>query len=310
MHRLLALVGPTAVGKSEISLQVAEKMGADIISCDSMAVYRSMDIGTAKPGPAERQRVTHHMIDLIDPDDDFTVADYQRQVKGLIARLNNRGRLPLLTGGTGLYYQAVADDYDFFPVESLGPVRQSLEQQCAGSGLGLLYERLQEVDPQYALKIGRNDRKRIIRGLEVYELTGQPFSSLQTSRSGAYHLAAVGLRLERNLLYHRIEQRVDRMLAQGLVGEVEELRSQGYHAGLKSMQALGYRQVCAYLEGRLDYEAMVRAIKDETRRFAKRQYTWFSRDRRIRWIDMGGSEDNGPLVERICDIMDGQLPNT
>ncbi|MEQ8199878.1 MAG: tRNA (adenosine(37)-N6)-dimethylallyltransferase MiaA [Syntrophomonadaceae bacterium] len=309
MYKLVALVGPTAVGKTEISLQVAEKIGAEIISCDSMAVYRGMDIGTAKPAVGERQRVAHHMIDVIDPDVDFTVADYQRQVKGLIESIHDRGRLPLLAGGTGLYYQAVVDDYNFFPVESLQPIRQGLEQQCDEDGLSHLLGRLREVDPDYAAKVGPNDRKRIIRALEVYELTGQSFSSLQTNRPGAYHLAAVGLYLDRARLYARIEDRVDQMIGAGLVEEVIRLRSQGYHAGLNAMQALGYKQVWAYLEGRLDYEAMVKAIKDETRRFAKRQYTWFNKDRRIRWVDVGAYDDIGILVGKICEIMDGQLLN-
>ena len=272
MFRLAALVGPTAVGKTEIALQVAEKLGAEIISCDSMAVYRGMDIGTAKPDKEAQKRITHHMIDVVDPDINFTVADYQRQVKELIKSIHDRNRLPLLAGGTGLYYQAVVDDYNFFPVESLQPVRQRLEEQCGEQGLSPLYDRLREVDPDYAEKVGPNDRKRIIRALEVYELTGQSFSSLQTNRRGTYRLAAVGLYLERTSLYARIEERVDQMIEAGLVEEVIGLRSQGYHPGLNSMQALGYKQVWAYLEGRLDYEGMVRAIKDETRRFAKRQY--------------------------------------
>lgn len=309
MYRIGALVGPTAVGKTEIALQVAEKMGGEIISCDSMAVYRGMDIGTAKPGAEEQKRVVHHMIDVADPDIQFTVADYQRQVKGLIKTIQEREKLPLLAGGTGLYYQAIVDDYNFFPVESLQPVRQRLEQQCAQHGANHLFDRLQEVDPDYADKVGTKDRKRIIRALEVYELTGQPFSSLQTRRRDAYRLAAVGLYLDRARLYARIEERVDQMLSEGLVEEVEGLRAQGYHAGLNSMQALGYKQVWAYLEGRIDHEGMVRAIKDDTRRFAKRQYTWFNKDRRIQWVDVGVYEDTGPLVRKIYDIMDGQLRN-
>lgn len=309
MYRIGALVGPTAVGKTEIALQVAEKMGGEIISCDSMAVYRGMDIGTAKPGAEEQKRVVHHMIDVADPDIQFTVADYQRQVKELIKTIQEREKLPLLAGGTGLYYQAIVDDYNFFPVESLQPVRQRLEQQCAQHGANHLFDRLQEVDPDYADKVGTKDRKRIIRALEVYELTGQPFSSLQTRRRDAYRLAAVGLYLDRARLYARIEERVDQMLSEGLVEEVEGLRAQGYHAGLNSMQALGYKQVWAYLEGRIDHEGMVQAIKDDTRRFAKRQYTWFNKDRRIQWVDVGVYEDTGPLVRKIYDIMDGQLRN-
>ncbi len=309
MFRLAALVGPTAVGKTEIALQVAEKLGAEIISCDSMAVYRGMDIGTAKPDKEAQKRITHHMIDVVDPDINFTVADYQRQVKELIKSIHDRNRLPLLAGGTGLYYQAVVDDYNFFPIESLQPVRQRLEEQCGEQGLSPLYDRLREVDPDYAEKVGPNDRKRIIRALEVYELTGQSFSSLQTNRRGTYRLAAVGLYLERTSLYARIEERVDQMIEAGLVEEVIGLRSQGYHPGLNSMQALGYKQVWAYLEGRLDYEGMVRAIKDETRRFAKRQYSWFKKDQRIHWVNVGNNGHDGAVVKKICEILDGQFLN-
>jgi len=307
MLKLGALIGPTAVGKSAIAIQVAERLGAEIISCDSMAVYRGLDIGTAKPDPRERQRVPHHLIDVVDPADNFTVADYQHQVRRLIKTIQERGRLPLLAGGTGLYYQAVVDDYNFFPVESLLPVRRELEMLCTQNGLEALFARLLEVDPDYAAKVGSNDRKRIIRALEVYELTGQAFSSLQTSRGDTYHLAAVGLYLERDLLNSRIEARVEGMIRAGLVDEVIRLRAHGLGDGLNAMQALGYKQVVAYLEGRFTHEQMVEAIKTETRRFAKRQYTWFKKDKRITWLDVAAYDDTQTLAAKICEIMDGQL---
>lgn len=307
MLKLAALVGPTAVGKSEIAVRVAEQIGAEIISCDSMAVYRGMDIGTAKPSPQERRLVPHHMIDAVGPDQNFTVADYQRQVQALINSINERGRIPLLAGGTGLYYQAVVDNYNFFPVESLLPVRHKLEEQCSQIGLAMLFARLGTVDPDYAAKIGPNDRKRIIRALEVYELTGQSFTSLQTSQRDTYRLSAVGLYLERSMLYSRIETRVDQMIVEGLVEEVSRLGTKGHTANLNSMQALGYKQVWAFLEGKLTYEEMVQAIKDETRRFAKRQYTWFNKDKRIQWLDVAAYDDTQVLVTKICEILNGQL---
>lgn len=307
MFKLAALVGPTAVGKSQVAVRVAEQIGAEIISCDSMAIYRGMDIGTAKPSPLERRLVPHHMIDAADPDQNFTVADYQRQVQALIKSINERGRIPLLAGGTGLYYQAVVDNYNFFPVESLLPVRHELEEQCSQIGLAPLFARLSRVDPDYAAKIGPNDRKRIIRALEVYELTGQSFTSLQTNQRDTYRLGAVGLYLERSVLYSRIEDRVDRMIGAGLVEEVTRLGREGYTANLNSMQALGYKQVWAFLEGRLTYAEMGQAIKDETRRFAKRQYTWFNKDKRIHWLDVGAYDDIQVLVTEICEILDGQL---
>lgn len=307
MLKLGALVGPTAVGKTDISIRLAEAIGAEIISCDSMAVYHGMDIGTAKPTSEERHRVPHHLVDIVDPSVNFTVADYQQQARELIKTITARGRIPLLVGGTGLYYQAVADNYDFFPVEAVQPVRQKWEQECSDQGLPCLFEQLKMVDPDYAAKIGPNDKKRIIRALEVHELTGQSFSSLQTSQRNTYRLAAVGLYLERSQLYARIEERVDKMITDGLVEEVIRLRKQGYDRTMNSMMGLGYKQVGAYLDGLLDFHEMIAAIKLETRRYAKRQYTWFKKDKRIHWINMEDYHDSKLIIDKICEFMDGQF---
>lgn len=310
MLKLGALVGPTAVGKTDISVRLAETIGAEIISCDSMAIYQGMDIGTAKPSKEERRRVPHHLIDIIDPSINFTVADYQHRAVERIKSISARGKLPLLVGGTGLYYQAVVDDYNFFPVESLQPVRQKWEQECGDKGLPYLFAQLLEIDPQYAARVGPNDKKRIIRALEVYDLTGQSFSSLQTKRNNTYQLAVVGLDLERSLLYARIGERVDKMIADGLVDEVIRLREQGYDRTMNSMQALGYKQVGSYLDGEVDYLQMIDTIKQETRRYAKRQYTWFRKDHRINWINLEDYADAGQIVEKICEFMDGQFLKT
>lgn len=304
--KLLALVGPTAVGKSAVALALAASLDGEVISCDSMQVYRQMDIGTAKAGPAERRMIPHHMLDLVDPDYDYTVAEYQQQARRSIEDVARRGRLPLLVGGSGLYYQAVADNYDFLPLSGQAELRRELEQRAQREGLEALYAELQTIDPAYADKISANDRKRIIRALEVFHLSGQPFSQTQRARESGYELLCIGLAMERPLLYRRIEERVERMLADGLIAEVDALRRQGYGLHNKALNSLGYRQVLLWQEGRLNYEAMVDAIKTETRRFAKRQMTWFKRDPRIHWIDCGAAPDAEQLKKKIIRLLTEQ----
>lgn len=304
--KLAAIVGPTAVGKTSIAIQVARYLNAEILSCDSMQVYKGMDIGTAKASPQEQSAVPHHLIDIVEVDYDFTVADYQARARKLIEEINRDSKIPILVGGTGLYYQAVVDNYSFNPMENCPDIRLSLEKQAISQGLEILYLRLYEVDPEYAALIKPQDKKRIIRALEVYELTGQPFSRQQTRQRNTYNLAAVGLYLERENLYKRINDRVDQMLANGLIEEFKRLRELGYGLHNNAMQALGYKQILFYLDGLLTYQEMVNEIKQETRRYAKRQYTWFKRDQRIAWFDVGETPEN-ELVEKICGYMEGQL---
>lgn len=304
MNRLAALVGPTAAGKSEIALQVAGRIRAEIISCDSMQVYKNMDIGTAKADGAMRAEVPHHLLDVVAPDSDFSVADYQALGRQVIGDVAGRGLIPLLVGGTGLYYQALADDYDFIPLPNLQDVRRNLEDECDNCGLETMYQRLQTIDPDYAARISGNDRKRIIRALEVWQITGRAFSATQTRSRNRYRLAAAGINVERQFLYERINQRVDLMLARGLVEEVAALRTAGINRNHRSMQALGYKQVMAYLEGEIGYGHMVEEIKKTTRHYAKRQYTWFKKDDRIRWFDYNSDTDPGALRDKICDFME------
>lgn len=307
MLKLAALVGPTSVGKTEISIGLAKRLGGEIISCDSMQVYKGMDIGTAKVGPNDRNGISHYMIDLVEPGEIFTVADYQKLAKEQIISISQRGKLPILVGGTGLYYQSVVDNYDFFPMEAREIVRNKWEQVYVQQGLEYIYEKALAIDKEYVLKIGPNDKKRLIRALEVYDLTGQPFSSIQTRNKNTYLLSAVGLYLERNQLYARINERVDKMIEDGLLEEVVQLRERGCDLSLNSMQALGYRQIYSYLEGMLSWEETLREIKRETRRYAKRQYTWFNKDKRITWIDIDQYSNTNILLDKICDIMEGQL---
>jgi tRNA dimethylallyltransferase len=251
MLNLVAVVGPTAAGKTDISIELAQRLNGEIISCDSMQVYRGMDIGTAKASIYERSLLPHYMIDIVDPDFNYTVAEYQRNTKELIEDINSRGKIPILVGGTGLYYQAVVDDYDFFPIEFQINARNKWETICIEKGLDYLYKYLQEVDPEYANVVSCNDQKRIIRALEVFDLTGEQFSNFQVKNTGKYNLAAVGIYLERPQLYSRIEERVDNMLENGLVEEVKCLRAKGYDLTLKSIQALGINRFLTILKALL-----------------------------------------------------------
>jgi len=304
---LAAIIGPTAVGKTTISIEVARELNGEIISCDSMQIYKSMDIGTAKATSEEQNLITHHLLSVVEPNQEFSVAQYQKICKNLIASINARDKLPILVGGTGLYYQAVVDDYQFFPMKSGQKVREKWNKIVDQRGLDYVYEHLKSIDKDYASKINCNDQKRIVRALEVFELTGNPFSIYQKRKKNTYNLAAVGLYLERQELYDRINQRVDDMLKNGLIDEVQTLRQQGYDLSLNSMQALGYKQVFYYLEGFITKEEMIEDIKKETRRYAKRQFTWFNKDKRIYWINIQDYPENDLLVRKISAYIEGQL---
>lgn len=306
MFKLAALVGPTAVGKTGLAIPLAQRLNAEIISCDSMQIYRGMDIGTAKASREEQGLVPHHLIDVVDVDHNFTVAEYQKKAQQLIQEINLRGKIPMLVGGTGLYYQSVVDNYSFYPMETRQDIRQHLQREAADKGLQVLYDRLQEIDPDYAVRISPQDEKRIIRALEVFELTGNPFSKQQTRQRDTYNMAVVGLYLERETLYQRINERVEIMLNQGLVDEVRGFKDSGYGLHNNAMQALGYKQVLYYLDGLMSYQEMVTAIKKETRHYAKRQYTWFKRDDRITWFDVEHCSKE-ELLEKIYLHMAGLL---
>ena len=307
MYKLSAIVGPTAVGKTGIAIQVAQAIGAEIISCDSMQVYRGMDIGTAKVTREEQAIVKHYLIDIVDVDSNYNVSEYQKAVQKIIAAVNERGKIPMLVGGTGLYYQSVVDNYQLFPIESVESVREKYNNEIMLKGINYVYEKLKAIDPVHAEKISSQDQKRIVRALEVYELTGKPFSLFQMKKENTYNLSAIGLYLERKILYERIEQRVDEMFELGFIEEVERLIKAGYNLNHKPMQALGYKQVFSYLHGHMTQQKMLEDIKRETRHYAKRQYTWFNRDKKINWFDISKYSDEKVLVGKISELLEGQL---
>lgn len=301
MLNLAAIVGPTGVGKSSIAVRVGRSLDIEIISCDSMQIYRGMDVGTAKIAEKEMGGIPHHMIDIVDPDQQFSVSDYQKMVRPLIQEINERGRLPILVGGTGLYYQVVVDDYELYPIKAAPEVRQALNEEARMLGNFALYKKLESLDPEATTRINPNDRKRLVRALEVIEVTGRPFSSLQKRNPGLYRLAAAGLTMPRPQLYQRLEKRVDSMLQNGLLEEVRTLLGKGYEPGLNSMQALGYAQIIRHFQGFQTWEETEDEIKRDTRRYAKRQLTWFRRDSRINWWDMSDYNEDVTLIDKICE---------
>ncbi|MDI6709107.1 MAG: tRNA (adenosine(37)-N6)-dimethylallyltransferase MiaA [Bacillota bacterium] len=304
------ITGPTATGKTAVSIALAERLarGAEIVSADSMMVYRGMDIGTAKPSRVEMRGIPHHLIDVAEPDEPFSVARYRELAEAAVAGILARGRLPLLVGGTGLYIRAVLDEYHFAAPPDEG-LRRELADAVRHHGPEWLHARLAEVDPVRASAIHPRNVRRVIRALEIFRKTGRPPSSFapRFERGRERYAARVfGLFMDRERLYRRIEERVDAMLAAGLVAEVEGLLARGYRMDLPSMHGLGYKEIAAYLAGEIPYEEAVALLKRNTRRYAKRQFTWFKTDPRIHWIEVGENADPMAVAEQILVLTAGE----
>ncbi len=306
---LLSVVGPTAVGKTEIAIELAHRLGGEVISADSVQVYRYMDIGTAKPTVEERRGIPHHLIDIVDPDVNFTVYDYQRRAQSCITEVHNRGKLPILTGGTGLYIKAVLDEYTFCSGKVNPSIRRHLQEELELKGKEGLYRSLEKIDPIAAKRVHPNDSRRIIRALEFFYLTGKPISvqwELTKRKQSNYQLVMVGITMERNYLYERINKRVDLMIEKGLLQEVKGLLERGYKSNLKSMQSLGYFHFTSYLGGKWDWETAINVFKRDTRRYAKRQLTWFRADQRIFWHEREPNNTKiEPILDNICSRVEG-----
>ena len=283
--KLIIILGPTAAGKSELALELALRLDAEILNADSQQVYRHMDIGTGKLSRADRGRVPHHLIDLVDPDEEFNVALFRRLATGAIGEIQARGKNVVVCGGTGLYLKALTRGLFTGPGQD-PQFRRRLEGEVDQSGLTTLYQRLIAIDPKVISSIHPNDRQRIIRALEVFELTGRPLSVWQKEHSfqeEPFDVVKVGLMRERAELYDRINHRTEQMIQEGLLEEVHALVTRGFGLDLKPLRSVGYRQMGAVIRGQMDLTAAAEEIKQETRRLAKRQLTWFRQDREIRW---------------------------
>nr|WP_295280302.1 tRNA (adenosine(37)-N6)-dimethylallyltransferase MiaA [uncultured Blautia sp.] len=285
---LIVLTGPTAVGKTRLSIDLAKAVGGEIISADSMQIYKYMDIGSAKIMQSEMQGVPHYLVDELMPDEEFHIVRFQQMAKEAMGKIYARGHIPILVGGTGFYIQAVTRDIDFTQAEQDDGYRAKLEKLSQEKGSAFLHQMLMEVDPKSAENIHENNIKRVIRALEFYHQNGSPISAHneeQQERTSPYKLAYFVLNAPRELLYERIDRRVDEMMDKGLVSEVQRLKDMGYHRGMVSMQGLGYKEILAYLDGEMSLEEAVRILKRDTRHFAKRQLTWFRREPETVWVN-------------------------
>lgn len=306
---LVAIVGPTAIGKSRIGVEIAKALHTEVLTADSCQVYRGMDIGTDKPTIQERQGVPHQLIDLIAPDQSFNVGDFRRHALQEISRLHDKGLLPLVVGGTGLYIRGLLRGLCPGPPANW-PIREALTQEAQEKGGAFLHKKLQQVDPELAQRLHPNDQPKVLRGLEVYQTLGIPLSKVQHQhqfQESPFPFLLIGLTMERQTLYRRIEARVDVEIEKGLVQETQGLMQQGYARHLGSMKGLGYRQFSGYLEGEYSYEEAVGLLKRDTRHFAKRQMTWFRKEPEIHWITLEESDIPTQAANRILTTIENFL---
>lgn len=304
---LVILTGPTAVGKSELAIELARQIGGEIVSADSMQVYRHMDIGSAKIMPEQMGGIPHHLIDVLEPTEEFNVVSFQQLAKKALQDIYARGHIPVVAGGTGFYIQALLYDIDFTENDEDTALRSKLEAFARTQGCEALYERLMRIDPESCESIHAHNVKRVIRAIEFYEKTGEKISEhnrQQRARTSPYQFAYLVLTDDRDRLYRKIEARVDNMLKQGLVEEVAALSAAGCTRDMVSMQGLGYKEILDHLDGRLSLEEAVYTLKRDTRHFAKRQLTWFRRERDVVWIDKQAfAYDDRRILEYITTIL-------
>lgn len=300
---VLLIVGPTAVGKTALSIEVAKRLGGEIISADSRQVYRYMDIGTAKPTRDELTAVPHHFIDHKTPDEYYSAGEYATEARACIRVLFERGVVPIVVGGSGLYLRALVDGLAG-PGIADEEVKQALKAAVREKGLGVLFDELRAVDPVTAGRLHATDTQRILRALEVYRISGRPFSALVSQEEVAADFAPVfvGLTMARERLYRRIEERAASMIEQGLVEEARRLQDLGYGSDLNSLQTVGYKEAFDFLDGYLTRERMTVLIKQKTRNYAKRQITWFRKEKRIQWLDQSDSPDSHSTIAQIGEI--------
>ena len=288
-QKVIVICGPTASGKTALSIELAKKVNGEIVSCDSMQIYKEMDIGTAKPTLEEMQGIKHYMIGMISPNERYSVADYKKDAKKAIREILNKGKVPIVVGGTGLYIDSLIYEIEYQDIEFDREYREHLEKEVKEKGLEELYNVAKEIDPEAIEKISKNDKKRILRILEIYHATGENKTEQERKsrqKEVEYDYKVYALNMDREKLYDRINKRVDKMIEEGLIQEVEKIYKK-YNDFPTAMQGLGYKEVVEYLEGKLTKEEMIEKIKQETRRYAKRQLTWFRKNKQTIWLDVG-----------------------
>lgn len=305
-QRLIAIAGPTASGKTALSIELSKRILGEVVSCDSMMVYRGMDIGTAKPTHEEMDGIPHHMIDVADPAESYSAARYRDDARRVIAEIAARGHMPIMCGGTGLYIDAVTRDMSFAQTPADDELRARLERELNERGADAMHARLEAVDPTTAARLHANDTRRVLRALEIYYSTGAPMSQ-SAARTGEnrelYDLTLLALNMPRERLYDRINRRVDVMCAQGLFEEVERLIARGLNRECTAMQALGYKEIAQALSGEVTREEAIDNLKQRTRNYAKRQLSWLRRDKRVVWLDISENDATATLTERALDII-------
>lgn len=310
-EKVVVLIGPTAVGKTKLSIELAKKFNGEIISGDSMQIYKGMDIGTAKITKEEMEGIPHYLIDIIDPDDSFSVAEFQKLVREKISEITNKGKIPFIVGGTGLYIQAVLYDYQFEETKTDLTYRRQMETVAEAEGAEALHNQLKEVDPISAEKIPYQNVRRVIRALEIQHVTGKKASEWQEEQKKEllYDATIIGLTMDRELLYSRINERVDKMLDQGLLDEVKEFYEQNLR-DCQSIQAIGYKEIYKYFDGLSTLEEAVDELKQNSRRYAKRQFTWFRNKMSVQWFNMTECVKKNNIqkkIEEISNFLEGKL---
>lgn len=306
--KLVVIIGPTAVGKTKLSIDLAHRLNGEIISGDSMQIYKGMDIGTAKINEDEMEGIQHHLINIKNPDEDFSVAEFQHTVRPIIEEIANQNKTPMIVGGTGLYIQSVLYDYQFTENPSDPEFRSNLEQELKEKGEHAIHQLLEKIDPESANKIHPNNSRRVIRALEVFHCTDKTMSEYINSQEQEllYDVVLIGLTMEREVLYERINQRVDLMVTQGLIEEVKKLYDNGIRDS-QAIQAIGYKELYDYFDGKMTYEDAINQLKQNSRRYAKRQLTWFRNKMDVKWFDMTPPIKHNQKVDEIFTYIAGKL---
>ena len=305
-QKVIAIVGPTASGKTDLAIELAEKINGEIISCDSMQIYKEMDIGTAKPTEEEQKRIKHYLIDVVSPEERFSVSDYQKQAEQAIEKVLSKNKVPIIVGGTGLYANSLIYGIKFLDIKFDANYRRKLEERTEKEGLEKLYNEAKQIDEEAMKTISINDKKRILRVLEIYKQTGKTKTEqdiLSRIQEVKYDYKVFGINMDRQLLYNRINLRVDKMIENGLIEEVQDIYKK-YNSFPTALQAIGYKEVVEYLKKEITKEEMIEKIKMESRRYAKRQLTWFRKNKEIIWLD--GLEDKQNNIEIILEEYSGK----